>query len=190
MRLVVGLGNPGLKYAWTRHNIGWLMIDTIVNRLSLPVPQMKFKGELWDSGFHKGERIALLKPHTFMNLSGDSVSEAAKYMNVKPSEMLIIYDDTALPFGKFRIRTTGSAGGHNGMKSIIAQEGTLDIPRLRIGVGQPENGQDMASWVLGKFTAEQRKSWDKLEDMIWDAFDVWMTEDIQNAMNKINTFKI
>ena len=187
MKLVVGLGNPGLKYAWTRHNVGWLMIDSIVSRLSLSSPQMKFRGEFWGGARYAGERVSFLKPHTFMNLSGLSVHEAMNYQNIEADDLLVIYDDVALPFGKIRMREKGSAGGHNGIASIIAQAGSLNVQRLRIGVGSPEHGEDMAQWVLGDFPSQQKKMWDKLEDIVWDAFDAWMNNDIQRAMNKVNT---
>lgn len=186
MKLIVGLGNPGVEYAWTRHNSGWLMLDGFVSRLSLGSPQNKFRGDFWGPLAYLGERISLLKPHTFMNLSGLSVAEAANYQNVEPQDILVIFDDASIPFGKLRMREKGSAGGQNGMKSIIASLDTLEIPRLRIGIGKPSEDVDMVQWVLGTIPKQQRSVWDKLTDAAWEAVELWIKGDIQNAMNKIN----
>lgn len=186
MKLIVGLGNPGVEYAWTRHNSGWLMLDGFVSRLSLGSPQNKFRGDFWGPVFLDGEKFSLLKPHTYMNLSGLSVQEAASYQNVEPSDVLVVFDDASIPFGKLRMREKGSAGGQNGMKSIIAALDTLEIPRLRIGIGKPETEVDMAQWVLGTIPKAQRETFDKLTDAAWDAVKLWLKGDVQNAMNLIN----
>lgn len=186
MKLIVGLGNPGVEYAWTRHNSGWLMLDGFVSRLSLSAPQNKFRGDFWGPVLHNGERISLLKPHTYMNLSGLSVLETVNYQNIEPKDVLVIFDDASIPFGKLRMREKGSAGGQNGMKSIIAALDTLEIPRLRVGIGMPKNGGDMAEWVLGTIPRKHREIWDKLADAAWEAAELWINGDIQNAMNKIN----
>lgn len=186
MKLIVGLGNPGVEYAWTRHNSGWLMIDGFVSRLSLGSPQNKFQGDFWGSVTCEGERVSFLKPHTYMNLSGLSVAEAVKYQNIAPCDVLVVFDDVSIPFGKLRMREKGSAGGQNGMKSIIAALDTLEIPRLRVGIGRPGQDVDMIHWVLGEIPKQQRAMWDKLTDAAWDAVLLWIKGDIQSAMCKIN----
>ena len=190
MKLIVGLGNPGVEYAWTRHNAGWLMIDTFVSRLGLSEPQAKFKGAFWGPILHNGERISLLKPYTYMNLSGLSVAEAVRYQNIEPSEVLVIYDDAALPFGRVRISEKGSAGGQKGMMSILGALKTLEVPRLRIGVGEPQGPINMADWVLGRIPPGQKELWCKLEDVAWEALNIWLKYDIQKAMGSINGLKL
>lgn len=174
MKLIVGLGNPGPEYAWSRHNAGWLALDAFVRREGLSEPRMKFGGAFWPAVPLEGERVAFLKPFTYMNLSGRSVSEAAKYHDVDPSDILVVFDDVAIPFGKLRYRASGSAGGQKGMISIIASLGTPDIPRLRIGVGAPKPQMEMADWVLGKFPKEQRDDWPLVDDLAWDALKRWL----------------
>jgi len=189
MKLIVGLGNPGVEYAWTRHNSGWLMLDAFVSRLELAEPQMKFNGAFWGPIVHDGTRFSLLKPYTFMNLSGLSVGEAVRYQNIEPKDVLVIYDDAALPFGRLRMRGKGSAGGQKGMMSIIGALNTLEIPRLRIGIGKGEH-TDMADWVLGHIPQIQRKEWNKLEAAAWRAVEMWLSGDIQSAMTSVNGFNI
>ena len=190
MKLIVGLGNPGVEYAWTRHNAGWLILDSFVSRLGLSEPRMKFKGAFWGPVLHNGERISLLKPYTYMNLSGLAVAEAVRYQNIEPSDILVIYDDAALPFGRVRIREKGSAGGQKGMMSILGALGTLDVPRLRIGVGEPQGSANMADWVLGRIPSGQKGLWPKLEDVAWEALNIWLKDDIQRAMSSINGLRL
>ena len=190
MKLIVGLGNPGVEYAWTRHNAGWLILDSFVSRLGLSEPRMKFKGAFWGPVLHNGEKISLLKPYTYMNLSGSAVAEAARYQNIEPSDILVIYDDAALPFGRVRIREKGSAGGQKGMMSILGALGTLDVPRLRIGVGEPQGSANMADWVLGRIPSGKKGLWPKLEDVAWEALNIWLKDDIQKAMSSINGLRL
>lgn len=190
MKLIVGLGNPGVEYAWTRHNAGWLMLDSFVSRLGLSEPQAKFKGAFWGPVLHNGEKISLLKPYTYMNLSGLSVAEAVRYQNIEPSEVLVIYDDAALPFGRVRIREKGSAGGQKGMMSILGALKTLEVPRLRIGVGEPQGPINMADWVLGRIPPGQKELWCNLEDVVWEALNIWLKYDIQKAMSTINGLRL
>ena len=190
MKLIVGLGNPGVEYAWSRHNAGWLMLDSFVSRLGLSEPQAKFKGAFWGPVLHNGEKISLLKPYTYMNLSGLSVAEAVRYQNIEPSEVLVIYDDAALPFGRVRIREKGSAGGQKGMMSILGALKTLEVPRLRIGVGEPQGPINMADWVLGRIPPGQKELWCKLEDVVWEALNIWLKYDIQKAMSTINGLRL
>ncbi|MEG0092308.1 MAG: aminoacyl-tRNA hydrolase, partial [Oscillospiraceae bacterium] len=154
--LVVGLGNPGGKYDGSRHNIGFETIDFIAQKTGTKIIKAKFSG-LYGVWQYKDKKVLLLKPQTFMNLSGQSVGEAARFYKIKPENTLIIYDDVSLDVGKVRIRTKGSAGGHNGIKSIIEQIGD-EFPRVKIGVGQkPHPDYDLAAWVLGKFTQDDKK---------------------------------
>jgi PTH1 family peptidyl-tRNA hydrolase len=175
LKLVVGLGNPGPEYAWSRHNAGWLLIDSFVTKANLDEPRMRFCGAFWPSARISGETVAFLKPLTYMNLSGKAVVEAVRYFDIPPSDILVLFDDTALPFGKLRYRSSGSAGGQKGMISILGGLGTLDVPRLRAGVGGPDAGIDMKSWVLGKFTKTQRTSWPLLEELAWEGFLKWLS---------------
>ncbi|KEJ91274.1 aminoacyl-tRNA hydrolase [Synergistes jonesii] len=190
MKLIVGLGNPGYEYVWTRHNAGWLIVDSFVARLALHEPQIKFRGAYWGPALCFDERVAFLEPHTYMNLSGLSVSEAVRYGNIELSDLLIISDDSALPFGRIRMRKSGSAGGQNGLKSILGALGTLDVPRLRIGTGSPEGKMEMKEWVLGKIPPEQRREWHKIEDAAWEALGLWIREGIDKAMTKANGFRL
>ncbi|WP_279009592.1 aminoacyl-tRNA hydrolase [Synergistes jonesii] len=190
MKLIVGLGNPGYEYVWTRHNAGWLIVDSFVARLALHEPQIKFRGAYWGPALCFDERVAFLEPHTYMNLSGLSVSEAVRYGNIELSDLLIISDDSALPFGRIRMRKSGSAGGQNGLKSILGALGTLDVPRLRIGTGSPEGKMEMKEWVLGKIPPEQRRDWHKIEDAAWEALGLWIREGIDKAMTKANGFRL
>lgn len=189
MKLLVGLGNPGEQFAWTRHNAGWLILDSIVARLRQGEPRMKFQGAFWGPVMHEGEKLSLLKPCTFMNLSGLSVLEAVKYQNLEPEDVLVMYDDAALPFGKLRLREKGSAGGQKGMMSIIGALGTLEVPRLRVGIGSPPGGMTMSDWVLGRIPTEQRRIFEKIEDAVWECVTIWLKEGMQPAMAFINGFK-
>ena len=186
MKLIVGLGNPGPEYAWTRHNAGWLILDSFIKRLNLSEPRKKYRGAFWGPERLNGESVAFLKPHTFMNLSGLSVSEAFRYHNLEPQDLLVIYDDVALPFGRMRLREKGSAGGQKGMISILESLGTQAIPRLRIGVDSPKENRDMAGWVLGNIPVSQRKYWSEIEDLAWKALTYWLANDIQKAMSYVN----
>ncbi|MDR1048951.1 MAG: aminoacyl-tRNA hydrolase, partial [Synergistaceae bacterium] len=141
MKLVAGLGNPGQEYVYTRHNMGWAVVDHLVRRLSLGNPVLKFRGEFW-----KGRDFLLLKPLTFMNLSGLAVREAFDFYKMEPSDVLVVCDDTALPYGRLRLRGKGSAGGHNGLASVLSCLSTLEVPRLRIGIGGAPG--DKIGWVL------------------------------------------
>lgn len=190
MKLIVGLGNPGYEYVLTRHNAGWAVVSSFAARLGLGEPQLKFRGSYWGPAVWCGQRVGLLEPLTYMNLSGLSVSEAARYQNLEPQDILVVSDDVALPFGRMRMRKSGSAGGQNGLKSIIGALGTLDVPRLRIGVGSPDVKMDLADWVLGKLPPAQKKEWPLIEDAAWDAAELWLKDGIDRAMTKANAFKL
>ena len=156
--LVVGLGNPGQNYARTRHNVGFRAVDALAEKLGVKIDRARFRG-LTAQASAGGEKLLLLKPQTFMNDSGLSVMDAARFYKLPPERVLVMMDDISLPVGKLRIRTGGSAGGHNGLKSIIARLGGDGFPRIRIGVGaKPRPDYDLADWVLGKFPAEDAKA--------------------------------
>ncbi|MDR1136797.1 MAG: aminoacyl-tRNA hydrolase [Synergistaceae bacterium] len=171
---MAGLGNPGPEYVWSRHNAGWLAIDSFTERKRLGEPRMKFSGAFWPASPIEGENVAFLKPFTYMNLSGKSVAEAARYYDIAPSDVLIIFDDAAIPFGSLRYRPSGSAGGHKGMISVIALLGTLDIPRLRLGIGAPPSHIQMKDWALGKLPKDQRDAWPDVETSAWEALSKWL----------------
>jgi PTH1 family peptidyl-tRNA hydrolase len=184
MRLIVGLGNPGFQYVYTRHNIGWLIVDHILSGKNAGLPSKKFGGEFWLT--ETSQKIALLKPHTWMNLSGISVREVYNFYKMNIEDILIVCDDVALPFGKLRIRTQGSAGGHNGLASIIGALGTLEVPRLRVGVGNKPGGGNMRNWVLGHFPNEEIDEMPALIDKAAEAALIWAEEGIDKAMNVTN----
>jgi PTH1 family peptidyl-tRNA hydrolase len=152
-KLIVGLGNPGIKYAGTRHNIGFMVLDEISKRLGFSFAKSKFSGEAASEKLF-GKNVFFLKPMTFMNDSGESIRALAEYYGVENEDIFVVYDDAALDFGKLRIRGSGSSAGHNGMKSIIENLGGQNFPRLKIGIGKNEN-IPMLSYVTGKFTPEE-----------------------------------
>lgn len=153
--LIVGLGNPGPKYEMTRHNAGFLAVDLLARQENVDIKKLKFHALVGDVRLG-GERCLLMKPQTMMNLSGDAVVEAANFYKIPPERVLVLFDDISLDVGRTRVRRKGSAGGHNGIKSIIARLGSQDFPRVKIGVGQKPNPEyDLADWVLGRFPKEQ-----------------------------------
>ncbi|MBQ7197482.1 MAG: aminoacyl-tRNA hydrolase [Synergistaceae bacterium] len=179
MKLIAGLGNPGTEYAFTRHNTGWLCVDHIIVNKNLGSPQTKFHSEFW-----KSDGVIYIKPLTFMNSSGIAVSEAVNFYKIELSDVLIIYDDMALPFGKLRLRANGSAGGHNGLISILGALGSLDVPRLRVGIGKAPG--EMINYVLGHFNEDERKQLPDIVDNVERAVNTWLDKDIQRAMTLVN----
>ena len=156
--LIVGLGNPGREYEKTRHNAGFRAIDILADSLGCKIDKMKFQG-LYTQVNYKGKKLMLLKPQTYMNLSGRSVQQLAAYFNIPASRVIVMYDDISLVPGRLRIRAEGSAGGHNGIKSIIAEMGSQEFPRVKIGVGaKPHPEMELADWVLGSFSAAEEKA--------------------------------
>jgi len=156
--LIVGLGNPGKDYTRTRHNAGFRAIDTLAERLCCKIDKVKFQG-LYGQTVYNGQKLYLLKPQTFMNLSGRSVLQLSSYFNIPPQRIIVMFDDISLEPGRLRVRSDGSAGGHNGIKSIIAEVGSQDFPRVKIGVGaKPHAEQDLADWVLSGFSPAEEKA--------------------------------
>ena len=186
MFLIVGLGNPGKEYEDTRHNIGFKVIDNIAKEYNIEINRQKFKG-VYGEGFINNKKVMLLKPTTYMNLSGESVREVIDFYNLENSEVIVIYDDISLEVGKLRIRDKGSAGGHNGIKSIIAHLGSDIFPRIKVGIGQP-NG-DLVKYVLGKFTKEEMTILSESIDASTKATEEIIKSDVKTAMNQFNGFK-
>ena len=156
--MIVGLGNPGKEYEKTRHNVGFRSVELVAGQLKTKIDKIKFKA-LTRMVNHQGKKILLVEPQTYMNLSGAAVSALAAYYKVKPDHILVIFDDISLPVGRIRIRRDGSAGGHNGIKSIIQSLGTDQFPRVKVGVGaKPHPDYDLADWVLSKFSAQEEKA--------------------------------
>lgn len=183
MYLIAGLGNPGREYEKTRHNVGFTALDYLAYDTNITVSKIKFKG-IYGDGIIAGEKCILLKPQTYMNLSGESVREAAEYFKIEPNKIIIVYDDVDLEPGKVRIRPKGSAGGHNGMKSIIYQLQSDEFPRVRFGVGKAEHG--MVNHVLGKFSEEDGV---KVSDAIRnlpEIIEAIIKNGVNGAMNKFN----
>ncbi len=185
--IVAFLGNPGLKYNGTRHNAGFMAADAMEKKLGVRINKMRFKAltQTVDIGSH---RVLLMKPQTYMNLSGDAIAQAAKFYKVPPERVIVVSDETALPIGKLRIRRGGSAGGHNGLKSIIARLGTDQFPRIRLGVGAPPHPDyDMADWVLAAFKGQDAADMEAVAEKAADAVACYITEGADKAMNKFNT---
>ena len=184
--LLVGLGNPGDKYENTRHNAGYMVVDEIGNRQRIPIQKLKYKA-LTNTTELGGQKVLVMKPVTYMNLSGEAVRQAADFYKVPAERILVISDDTALAVGKLRIRKGGSAGGHNGLKSIIQQLGTDQFPRLRVGVGEkPHPDYDLADWVLGHFTGQDKKDMDAAVAKAADAVECLLSQGLDRAMNRYN----
>ena len=184
--LVVGLGNRGGQYEHTRHNVGFDVIDQIADHLDIPVQRLKFKA-LTNTASLGGQTVLLMKPVTYMNLSGEAVRQAVDFYKIPPDHVLVVSDDTALPVGRLRIRVKGSAGGHNGLKNIIQHLGTDQFPRLRVGVGEkPHPDYDMADWVLGKFVGEDKKAIDAAVKRAADAIECILAQGIDRGMGKFN----
>ncbi len=185
--IVAFLGNPGLKYNGTRHNAGFMAADAMEKKLGVRINKMRFKAltQTVDIGSHK---VLLMKPQTYMNLSGDAIAQAAKFYEVPPERVIVVSDETALPIGKLRIRRGGSAGGHNGLKSIIARLGTDQFPRIRLGVGAPPHPDyDMADWVLAAFKGQDAADMEAAAEKAAGAVACYITEGADKAMNKFNT---
>lgn len=188
MYIIVGLGNPGKKYEHTRHNAGFEVIDILADRMGINVEESKHKG-LLGRGMLEGQKVVLVKPQTFMNLSGECVREVADFYKAAEDEIIVIYDDISLDPGQLRIRAKGSAGGHNGIKNIIAQLGTQVFPRVKVGVGEKPRMMDLADYVLSRFSKEDQGKMDDAFKEAADAVAMMVSQGVEPAMNKYNTKK-
>ncbi len=184
--IVAFLGNPGIKYNGTRHNAGFMAADAMEKKLGVSINKMRFKA-LTQTVDISGKKVLLMKPQTYMNLSGDAIVQAANFYKVPPERVIVVSDETALPIGKLRIRRGGSAGGHNGLKSVIARLGTDQFPRIRLGVGdKPHPDYDMADWVLSAFKGQDAADMELVAKKAADAVECYITEGADRAMNKFN----
>jgi PTH1 family peptidyl-tRNA hydrolase len=183
--LVVGLGNPGSKYEYTRHNAGFMVLDYIAKILKIKINVSKFKS-LFSAAKIGKEDVILLKPKTFMNLSGESVFECMQYYNISPERLIVIFDDVSLDIGTIRIRRSGSSGGHNGVKSIINLIGTDNFPRIKIGVGEKPDRWDLPSWVLSRFSESELNNVISCAERSMSALELILRGKIDEAMNKFN----
>jgi PTH1 family peptidyl-tRNA hydrolase len=185
VKLIVGLGNPGREYEGTRHNAGFDLIDLIAKNYQIKISKNSGRA-LIGEGTAFGSRIFLLKPQTFMNLSGEAVAAFLRQKPIAPADILLATDDIHLPIGRLRIRLTGSDGGHNGLKSIAAHLRTRDYPRIRIGVGEPGDTSQQIDYVLGRFSRAEQKIMAETLDRAAAAVDTWIVEGGEAAMNKFN----
>ena len=186
--LIAGLGNPTREYDKPRHMVGFSVIDVLADKYNIDVSDRKHKA-LCGKGIIEGEKVLLLKPQTFMNLSGESIREAVDYYKIDPEEIIVIYDDISLEPGQLRIRLKGSAGGHNGIKNIIAHLGTQEFPRIKVGVGAKPPKMDLADYVLSRFGAEEQKVMDEAFQEAAEAAVMMMTTGAERAMNHYNAKK-
>lgn len=185
MKLIVGLGNPGMQYAATRHNIGFEVIDSIAETYNIQIVKNKYKA-LIGEGTIAGEKVILMKPQTYMNLSGEAVKACMDFHKISPKDLIVAYDDISLELGQLRLRASGSAGGHNGIKNIIAQIGTQEFPRVKFGVGEKPAGWDLANYVLGRFSEEEMKViGPRIGDAV-KAIETIVDSGIEKAMNNYN----
>lgn len=185
--IIAGLGNPGAKYEMTRHNAGFLAMDLLAIKENINIKKLKFHSLVSDTVI-SGKRCLIMKPQTMMNNSGEAVVEAAKFYKIPPENIIIVYDDISLDVGQTRIRRKGSAGGHNGIKSIIAHLGSENFPRIKIGVGKkPHPDYDLVNWVLGRFPKEQEAELKSALENCVSALELIINGDIDKAMNLYNS---
>ena len=184
--LIVGLGNPGRQYDRTRHNAGFRAMEALARRLGCPLDRVKFQGRMGQCA-HGGQKLVLLLPQTFMNLSGNAVAEAVRFYRLPPERVLVLCDDISLEPGRLRVRGSGSAGGHNGLKSIIARLGSQDFPRVKIGVGaKPHPDYDLADWVLSTFSQQEEKALAPIWDQAGEAALAVLTLGVEQAASRFN----
>ncbi|MGA4466688.1 aminoacyl-tRNA hydrolase [Bacillus bombysepticus] len=186
MKLIVGLGNPGREYELTRHNIGFMAIDELAKRWNISLNEQKFKG-VFGAGFVNGEKVILLKPLTYMNLSGESIRPLMDYYKIDVEDFVVMYDDLDIPVGKLRLRMKGSAGGHNGVKSTISHLGTQEFQRIRMGIDRPKNGMKVVDYVLGRFTSEEIPNVNHSIEKAADACEEWLNKPFLQIMNTFNS---
>lgn len=185
MKIIAGLGNPGAKYAGTRHNVGFSVIDEFSERHNIKIETSKHKA-LIGKGMADGERVILAMPQTFMNLSGESIRAIMDFYKCTPDDLIVVYDDIDLEAGRLRIRQKGSAGGHNGMKNIILHTGSQDFARVRVGVGKKPDNMDLADYVLSRFGRDELPVIRQACREACDALDIMLSEGIASAMNRFN----
>lgn len=185
MKCIIGLGNPGKKYENTRHNIGFMVIDELAKRHHWQLNERKFKGEYTLEHF-QGEKVILLKPQTFMNLSGESVRPLMDFYQIDLEDIIVIYDDLDLPLGKIRLREKGGHGGHNGIRSLIDYLGTKDFKRVRIGVGRPTNAMPVVNYVLNPFAKAEETDVEISIKQSADACEAWLEKNFVDVMNQFN----
>jgi PTH1 family peptidyl-tRNA hydrolase len=183
-KLIVGLGNPGPKYLWTRHNAGFIVLDRFAGLTGISVNKKNFSG-LYGEGNFKGHRILLLKPQTFMNLSGRAVAEALRFHKLDLTDLLIIHDELDIPFGQVKFKENGGHGGHNGLRSLHQLLGGGNYARLRVGIGRPLHG-DMADYVLNNFAREELAALPQVVDGIVDSMEMFITEGLPKTMSIYN----
>lgn len=185
MRIIVGLGNPGKQYEATRHNIGFYVIDELAKRFNIPMTQSKFNG-MYGIAQVGTEKVMLLKPLTYMNLSGECIIPMMDYFDVEDNQIVVIYDDLDLQVGKLRLRQKGSAGGHNGIKSIIQHLGTQEFNRIRIGIDRPKNGMKVSDYVLSKFSEDEKPDMMEAINKSASACEDWLSKKFLDVMNTYN----
>ncbi|MDO9509438.1 MAG: aminoacyl-tRNA hydrolase [Thermovirgaceae bacterium] len=183
---MVGLGNPGARYAWTRHNAGWHVIDRLCERLAAPEKKRSPDGIVWGPCFASEKRFFLLKPMTFMNLSGIAVKSVTSMLGLDLADILVVYDDVALPFGKIRLRPGGSAGGHKGMLSVIGHLGSGEFARLRIGIGGEYPVEDLSDYVTEPFSPREREALQGVCERAVDAVLLWLLRGTEDSMRDTN----
>ncbi len=185
MLLFVGLGNPGPRYAETPHNAGFVVCDRFAARHRFPAPAEKYQG-VFARGKVGSHDVGLLKPQTFMNLSGQSVAAALRYLPVEPTELVVVFDEMDIPSGKLRLRIKGGHGGHNGLRSIIEGLGSSDFPRIRVGIGRPPAGREATGHLLSKVHADERERYSATIELAVDALDMIVDQGFEAAMNRYN----
>lgn len=185
MYLIVGLGNPESEYANTRHNMGFDTINEIAKKNNITVTKNKFKG-LYETGIIEGKKVILLKPQTYMNLSGESIKEIVDFYNIKPEEIIVIYDDIDIEKGKIKIRKKGGPGSHNGMKSVIQELNSTEFGRIRVGIGKPQFKNDMINYVIGSIPKEEQEILQQGVKKAVEAIEEILKNGIDIAMNKFN----
>lgn len=182
---IVGLGNPGRQYEETKHNVGFCVIDRLAEKYDIAVDKFKNKAFMGD-GMIQGKRVLLVKPQTYMNLSGESVREIVNFYKIPQERFVVVFDDTSLPCGSVRIREKGSHGGHNGIRNIIAQMGTEEFYRIKVGIGEKPNGWDLADYVLAKFNPDDLPLMEQGMDKAVQGIEVMLSKGIQVAANRVN----
>ena len=188
MYIIVGLGNPGGQYEHTRHNVGFEVVDRLAEKYDIPLTERKHRAYC-GRGMIGGQKVMLVKPQTFMNLSGESVKSAVDFYQIETDRLIVVYDDVSLSPGQLRIRRSGSAGGHNGIKNIIARLGTQEFPRVKVGVGEKPERMDLADYVLSHFS---KGEWEMMEDAFAEAAEavgVMISDGADAAMNRFNARK-